>query len=133
RAPELRDKAAAAGKFGDAISAEVSRGKALGYYIERREIRCSWSFPGEDEGRGRTRLARVLKAFSIVPGTIRLSDGTTPKGYLRQQLENVFVRFLPEPPQRHKPTGGAIRAHRDGTMWRLDQCRAAVPTCPWSQ
>ena len=34
---ELRDKAAAAGKFGDAISAEVSRGRALGYYIERRE------------------------------------------------------------------------------------------------
>src|SRR5262249_39937829 len=33
---ELRDKAAA-GKFGDAISAEVRRGRALGYYIERRE------------------------------------------------------------------------------------------------
>src|SRR5262245_51783883 len=34
---EFRDKAAAAGKFGDAITAEVARGKALGFYVERRE------------------------------------------------------------------------------------------------
>src|SRR5262249_16875993 len=41
---ELRDKAAAAGKFGDAISAEVSRGRALGYYIERRESGAAGAF-----------------------------------------------------------------------------------------
>ena len=41
---ELSDKAAAAGKFGDAISAEVSRGRALGYYIERRESGAAGAF-----------------------------------------------------------------------------------------
>ena len=33
----LRDEARAAGRFGDAITAEVNRGRALGYYVERRE------------------------------------------------------------------------------------------------
>src|SRR5262249_11306847 len=40
----LRDKAEALGKMGDAISAEVSRGRALGYYIERRESGAAGAF-----------------------------------------------------------------------------------------
>jgi len=41
---QLRDKAEQLGKFGDAISAEVSRGRALGYYIERRESGAPGTF-----------------------------------------------------------------------------------------
>ena len=40
----LRDKAEQLGKMGDAISAEVSRGRALGYYIERRESGAAGAF-----------------------------------------------------------------------------------------
>jgi hypothetical protein len=34
---ELRDQAQLAGKYGEAISAEVNRGKALGFYVTRSE------------------------------------------------------------------------------------------------
>src|SRR5262249_39924940 len=51
---ELRDKAAAAGKFGDAISAEGNRGKALGYYIERRESGAVGAFKAKTRERKRT-------------------------------------------------------------------------------
>jgi len=54
---ELRDKAAAAGKFGDAISAEVSRGRALGYYIERRESGA----PGTFQAKTREEADRQLE------------------------------------------------------------------------
>jgi hypothetical protein len=40
----LRDKSEQLGKMGDAISAEVSRGRALGYYIERRESGAAGAF-----------------------------------------------------------------------------------------
>jgi hypothetical protein len=40
----LRDKAEQLGKMGDAISADVSRGRALGYYIERRESGAAGAF-----------------------------------------------------------------------------------------
>jgi len=40
----LRDKAEQLGKMGDAMSAEVSRGRALGYYIERRESGAAGAF-----------------------------------------------------------------------------------------
>ncbi len=33
----LRDEARVAGRYGDAISAEVNRGKALGFYVTRSE------------------------------------------------------------------------------------------------
>lgn len=39
-------------------------------------------------------LARRLKRFVIRPRTIRLADGTTPKGYRLEDLEDVFSRYL---------------------------------------
>jgi len=43
-------------------------------------------------------LARLLKPFGIVPGTIRLEKGTA-KGYLRQSFADAWARYLPLPPQ----------------------------------
>ena len=40
-------------------------------------------------------LARLLKRFGVQPGTIRLSDGRTPKGYKRESLSEAFRRYLP--------------------------------------
>ena len=44
-------------------------------------------------------LARLLKDFSIVPGTIRLASGSTPKGYKRDAFVPHWERYgmgLPE-------------------------------------
>ena len=46
-------------------------------------------------------LARLLKDFSIVPGTIRLASGSTPKGYKRDAFVPHWERYgmgLPEAP-----------------------------------
>jgi putative DNA primase/helicase len=51
-----------------------------------------------NRGKGLTpnRLARMLAPFGIAPATVRMRDDTTPKGYLRSQFEDAFVRYLPE-------------------------------------
>jgi Protein of unknown function (DUF3631)/Toprim domain len=45
-------------------------------------------------------LARLLKPYKIRPGTIRLGPGPkdTAKGYKRAQFADIFVRYLPDPP-----------------------------------
>jgi len=48
-------------------------------------------------------LARLLKPFGIVPGTIRLEKGTA-KGYLRQSFADAWARYLPLPPQAVTPS-----------------------------
>ena len=48
-------------------------------------------------------LARLLKAFDIAPGTIRLDSSSTPKGYHQKQFDDAFSRYIPSqsatPPQ----------------------------------
>jgi Protein of unknown function (DUF3631) len=47
-------------------------------------------------------LAKLLKPFGIRPRTIRLDDGTTPKGYHRSDFADAWERYLPsreKPPQ----------------------------------
>jgi hypothetical protein len=44
-------------------------------------------------------VARLLKRFEIRPRTIRLEDAT-PKGYHREQFEDIWARYLPTPPIR---------------------------------
>ncbi len=41
-------------------------------------------------------LATLLKSFGIAPVTIRLPDGSTPKGYKRESLEPAWQRYMPE-------------------------------------
>jgi hypothetical protein len=43
------------------------------------------------------RLAGLLKRYEIRPRSIRLPDGQTPKGYLLDQFEDAFARYLPAP------------------------------------
>ena len=42
------------------------------------------------------RIARMLKPYGIRPGGIRLRNGTTPKGYLREAFVDAWSRYLPE-------------------------------------
>jgi len=45
-------------------------------------------------------LARQLRHFGIAPGTIRLPNNATPKGYIAARFEDAWARYLagPEPP-----------------------------------
>jgi len=49
------------------------------------------------------RLARRLRPFKIHPRTVRLHDGTTPKGYLLEQFQDAFSRYLDDA-ERHNAT-----------------------------
>ncbi|HEV2644138.1 MAG TPA: DUF3631 domain-containing protein, partial [Candidatus Elarobacter sp.] len=43
-------------------------------------------------------LARRVKPFAIRPRTVRFSDGTTAKGYHREQFEDAFARYHSDVP-----------------------------------
>ena len=44
------------------------------------------------------RMAALLKPFAISGGTIRLPDGSTPKGYKLADFADAFSRYLPDLP-----------------------------------
>ena len=70
------------------------------------------------------RLARFLHDYKVRSRTIRLDDGTTPKGYRRESFEEAWKRYASpssdsEPPHRHNPHGYAENStfepsHRGG-------------------
>jgi hypothetical protein len=76
-------------------------------------------------------LAGLLKPFKIRPGTMRLDNGRTPKGYYSHAFEDVFARYLPdisEPnattPQTSQSADFAkIRTPQAGIVWRLEIAR----------
>jgi len=41
------------------------------------------------------RLARLLKPYDIHARGIRLADGTTPRGFMRQDFEDAWRRYCP--------------------------------------
>jgi Protein of unknown function (DUF3631) len=43
-------------------------------------------------------VAKILKRYEVRPHSVRLEDGTTPKGYKREQFEDAWARYLPDPP-----------------------------------
>ena len=51
--------------------------------------------PWGDWGLTQTKLARRLRAYGIHSRTVRLDDGTTPKGYRRESFEDAWARYLP--------------------------------------
>ncbi|MFZ1886719.1 MAG: DUF3631 domain-containing protein, partial [Candidatus Binataceae bacterium] len=53
-----------------------------------------------------TQLARLLSAFQIVPKTVRLNDGSTPRGYELKDFSDVFARYLADPKtEQHSQNG----------------------------
>ena len=52
---------------------------------------------GDLRGKGldTRRLARMLKPYGFGPRTVRLSDGSTPKGYLLEDFADTWNRYLP--------------------------------------
>jgi hypothetical protein len=90
-----------------------------------------WTTYGKgDKPLGAHALSRLLQPFGIRSRTVRLPDGTTPKGYLREQFEDAWERYAPasppsETPHRHKPhgerdSGGFHTATRGGSETRAN-------------
>jgi len=44
-------------------------------------------------------LARLLRPFGVAPRSIRLENGSTPKGYFKTDLEEVWARYLSQDPE----------------------------------
>ena len=61
---------------------------------------CEWRRGDPITQRG---LARLLKPYDIIARSIRLEDGRTPKGFLREQFEDAWRRHLPQEPQSYPP------------------------------
>ncbi len=55
-------------------------------------------------------LSRLLRRFGIRPRTVRLDDGTTPKGYHADQFEDAWKRYLAheDASKRHNATTGTV-------------------------
>jgi 5S rRNA maturation endonuclease (ribonuclease M5) len=111
-----------------------------------------------NRGRGLTahQLARELKAFGVVSGTIRV-EGGTPKGYVAERFADAFERYLPpraplesatppqvaprlndapenDPPQPTPRGGSTDSESSDGTgnvaVLRSQEGEARVRSCP---
>jgi hypothetical protein len=52
------------------------------------------------------KLAEKLRPYGVHSRTVRLDDGTTPKGFLKEQFEAAWSRYLPVSPlsKRHNAT-----------------------------
>jgi hypothetical protein len=50
------------------------------------------------------KLARLLRPYKIIARVIRLSDSSTPRGYLRRDLEEAWRRYLPANAQSNATT-----------------------------
>ena len=55
-------------------------------------------------------LAGRLRVYDVKPGNVRLPDGSTPKGYMREKFTDCWDRYCPsespaDPPHRHNPHG----------------------------
>jgi putative DNA primase/helicase len=53
-------------------------------------------------------VARLLRPFGVQPGTIRLPEGGTLKGYYLASFADAFARYLPSPPENPPPNRHAV-------------------------
>lgn len=74
-------------------------------------------------------LAKLLGRFGIAPRTIRMPDGSTPKGYLHGDFNHVFDRYLrPDPAdsgfqKRHTATNVDVAmSYNKNKAPQLDSC-----------
>jgi hypothetical protein len=64
--------------------------------------------PGKPERSAAQKLAAMLRPFGIRSRSIRLSETDTPKGFLYEQFEDAFSRYLPATPATPpQPASGA--------------------------
>ena len=74
----------------------ITTAELLGAINEDEEL----PFGGWRDGKGLDgrSLARLLKPYDVQPRTIKLADGSTAKGYLREHLTEAWERWVPTHP-----------------------------------
>jgi len=65
------------------------------------------------------KMASLLRPYGISAGTIRLADGSTPKGYRLEAFLDAFARYLPPLPEKdattpHQSATGSPEAQSNG-------------------
>src|SRR5207248_2060047 len=66
-------------------------------------------------------LARQLGRFRIAPRTIRLADGTTPKGYPRDDFADAWERYpARDEPDDDTPSHSPVDSKRHNATSRLN-------------
>ncbi|MEL0027748.1 MAG: DUF3631 domain-containing protein, partial [Perlucidibaca sp.] len=88
-----------------------------------------WSTWNRGKPMSPRQLSTRLGEFGIVPGTIRLANGTTPKGYYLEKFRDAFARYLPTPSAQSatppQSSNGAASSdssirHKD-SLWRMEK------------
>jgi len=69
-------------------------------------------------------LARMLKPYGVKPRVLRIGD-ETPRGYRRQELRDVFERYLPAQQTQHDDPQPPKAPHRNGDV--ADDADVAPP------
>jgi len=64
-----------AGRFGDAISAEVNRGRALGYYVERRESGAVGAFQAKTREEADKQLEETIARIAAKQAIEKAKQG----------------------------------------------------------
>ena len=63
------------GRFGDAISAEVNRGRALGYYVERRESGAVGAFQAKTREEADKQLEETIARIAAKQAIEKAKQG----------------------------------------------------------
>jgi Protein of unknown function (DUF3631) len=83
----------------------------LAAYLGNLEDRPWPDYGGSGRPISKIQIGRLLKPFRISPGSIRLSNGSTPKGYKLTAFREAFASYLPPenatPPQPKDSRGSA--------------------------
>lgn len=78
-------------------------------------------------------LAKYLGAYSIKPKTVRMKDGSTPKGYEVRQFDEAFNRYLPEivpEAESEEPNVGGVNAEKPAALDALRTKKMALQLPP---
>ena len=89
----------------------------------------SWAEWSKGRPLSKNQLARLMKPFGVSPGSIRLDDGRTPKGYYLSAFDDALARYLPDHPlsNRNSATSEAppsdfedSETPQEGPLWRFE-------------
>lgn len=78
----------------------------------------------------KNRLAKLLKPYAIKPRGLRLGDGTTPRGYLKEDFLDAWARYIPEPATSATSATDDVPVARDVALVASVADKSEVSTWP---
>jgi len=76
------------------------------------------------------KLAELLRPYGIHSSTIRIADGSTPKGYKREAFHDAWKRYLPAPePHATSATDATSQENHNKTVASSVADKAEPPPC----